>query len=426
MKAVILAAGLGTRMGEKPKGLLKVAGREIIYRTMRILEELGVEEFVIVTNPRYEPFYRAFVERNGFRAEIVINEHPERGNGYSLHLARGSVDGRFVLLMSDHVYERAFLERAIRGEGLIADRVGRFVDIDEATKVKVEGGRVKEIGKDLKEWDALDTGFFVLDASIFTVTEELAKEKDVVELKDVVKRAELPVTYVDGLFWMDVDTPQDVGRARKLLVMASIKGTGDGFISRHLNRKISTRISALLVDRVTPNQMTVVTFFLGLFAALLNFVSMPLAGIMYQIASILDGVDGEIARAAMKGSQFGGYLDSILDRYVDFAFLLTLAYVTLTEPFWWAIAALAMFSSAMVSYSTERYKGAYFSDAYKDIKRLRRLPGKRDERIFVTMLFLLFGLVKPLFALLAVWSTLRVAMTVYLVWREKGCSERST
>jgi choline kinase len=60
-RAVILAAGLGTRMGEKPKGLIKVAGRAILYRTMRLLQENGVKRFVVVTNERYEPFYREFI-----------------------------------------------------------------------------------------------------------------------------------------------------------------------------------------------------------------------------------------------------------------------------------------------------------------------------------------------------------------------------
>jgi len=82
--AVVLAAGLGSRMGKKPKGLLEVAGREIIYRTMRTLEEPRVSRFVIVTNTQYSNLYKEFVERNGFNAGIVINPEPERGNGYSL------------------------------------------------------------------------------------------------------------------------------------------------------------------------------------------------------------------------------------------------------------------------------------------------------------------------------------------------------
>ncbi|WP_457754376.1 bifunctional L-myo-inositol-1-phosphate cytidylyltransferase/CDP-L-myo-inositol myo-inositolphosphotransferase [Thermococcus sp.] len=422
-KAVILAAGLGTRLGklteETPKGLLKVAGREIIYRTMKGLQELGVREFIIITNPKYEDKFREFAEKNGFKAQIVINEHPEKGNGYSLYLAKDHVDGRFVLVMSDHIYDKAFLERAIKGEGLIVDKAPKYTSIEEATKIKIKNNRVEDIGKQLKDFDAIDTGFFVLTPEIFEVADEILLEKGKAELSEIVKRARLKVTFVSGVFWMDIDTPEDIKKARKLVIQTSVKGSGDGFISRHLNRKISTRISSFLVDHVTPNQMTVVTFLLGILSALMNFISVPLAGILYQISSILDGVDGEIARASMKTSRFGGYVDSVLDRYVDFAFLLTLAYVTIKEPLWWAIAVTAIFGSAMVSYSTERYKATYGSDIYKEISTMRYLIGKRDERIFLTMLFCLAGQIKALFALLAILTNLRIVATVWLVWKNK-------
>jgi len=422
-RAVILAAGLGTRLGtlteETPKGLLKVAGREILYRSMKILQDLGVKEFIIITNKKYKERFREFLERNNFKAQIVINEHPERGNGYSLYLARDKVRDRFLLFMSDHIYGREFLQEAVKGEGLIVDRDPRYVDIEEATKVKVRDNHVEDIGKHLKEFHGVDTGFFVLTPEIFSIAEEILSEKEVIELSDVVKRAKLRVTFVDGLFWTDVDVPEDIKKARDLIVKTSVKGVGDGFISRYLNRKISTRISALLVDRISPNQITVITFLLGIFSALLNFVSIPLAGIMYQISSILDGVDGEIARASMRTSRFGGYVDSILDRYVDFTFLLTLAYVTIKEPLWWAVVGAAIFGSVMVSYSTECYRAVYGRSIYEDIPEMRYLIGKRDERIFLTMLFCLIGQIKALFVLLAVLTNLRVALTVWLVWKKK-------
>ncbi len=406
-------------MGYMSKGTIKVAGREILYRTLEILKELGISEAVIVTNSRYGEEYGEFIRKYGFNAELIINRHPEKGNGYSLYLAREHVDGKFILIMSDHIYEKAFLERAVRGEGLIVDASPKYTCLEEATKVKIEDGRVENIGKHLKDFDAVDTGFFVLTPEIFNVADDLLLERGKAELSEIVKMAKLGVTFVSGFFWMDIDTPEDIKKARKLIVRASVKGKGDGFISRYLNRKISTRISALLVDYVTPNQMTIATFLLGIFSALLNFVSIPLAGVLYQVSSILDGVDGEIARASMRTGRFGGYADSVLDRYVDFAFLLTLAYVSIKEPLWWVIAASAIFGSAMVSYSTERYKAAYGSDIYSDIPAMRRLIGKRDERIFLTMLFCLAGRIKVLLLLLAILTAIRTAGTVWLVWKNR-------
>ncbi|WP_297093169.1 bifunctional L-myo-inositol-1-phosphate cytidylyltransferase/CDP-L-myo-inositol myo-inositolphosphotransferase [Thermococcus sp.] len=422
--AVILAAGLGTRMGKRPKGLIRVAGREILYRTLTLLMKNGVERFIIVTNERYGRLYRKFVERHGFPAEIVINPEPEKGNGHSLHLASGKVSGKFVLTVSDHVYGEDFIREALKGSGLIADRKPRWTDVGEATKVRVRDGRVKEIGKSLDDWDAVDTGFFVLDEGIFEVTEKLEIEREGdYPVSEVVKRAGLEVTFIDGLPWTDVDTPNDLKKARRMLVKTAVKGTGDGFISRHLNRRISTEISYLLAERVTPNGMTAITFALGMLSALLTLLSLPLAGILYQLSSILDGVDGELARAQLRTSRLGGYIDSLLDRYVDGAFLALLAYSTLTEPLWHLIALLALLGSVMVSYSTERFKAAFGRNAYAEIPSLRKLPGKRDERIFLTMLFLLYPVetsVKALLLLLTVITNLRVGLTAWLVWRKKG------
>ncbi len=419
MKAVILAAGLGTRMGSTiPKPLLKVAGREILYRNLKILSELGVEEFVVVVG-RKGKMIEDFLRRHEFKYKIIWNEHPERGNGYSFYLAKDFVDGKFVLIMGDHVYEREFIEKAIRGEGLIGDANPKYVDIGEATKVLCENGRVKRIGKDLDEFDYVDTGFFVLTPDVFEFAEELVREKEEVSLSEIMQRAKVPVTEVSGHFWMDVDTPEELKKANRLIVRMSVKGSGDGFVSRYLNRKISLLISEKLVNHITPNQATILSFLVGVLSALLNFVSVPLAGVMYQISSILDGIDGEIARASMRTSKFGGWLDSILDRYVDFMFLLCLAIVSGLDMLGWAIACVAMFGSFMVSYSTERYKGAFFSDFYEDFEF--KFPGKRDERIFLTMLFCLAGLIFELFVLLAVLTNMRVALTVYAVAKFKRC-----
>ncbi|USS40123.1 NTP transferase domain-containing protein [Thermococcus aggregans] len=424
MKAVILAAGLGTRMGKlsskTPKGLIKVAGREILYRTMKTLENEGIEEFVIVTNPLYKDKFEEFLKKNNFRYQLVINNSPEKGNGYSLYLARPYVSEKFVLVMSDHIYEEAFIREALKGKGLIVDREGKFTDKEEATKVKIENGRVKDIGKNLKEYDALDTGFFVLEAEIFNVIEKLLQEKDSLELSEIVKEAQLEVSEVSGLFWMDIDTPEDIKKAKKFLIKNAVKGSGDGIVSRYLNRKISTKISEILVDYVEPIHMTILSFVVGIVAAVVAFFSPSLGGVLYQLNSILDGVDGEIARAAMKTSKFGGYFDSILDRYIDFFVLLALA-LHLNPDIWeWAIVSLALFGSAMVSYSTERYKGEYSVDIYKAVPQMKYLFGKRDERTFITMVLCLIGKIEWIFIILAVVTHVRVFATVHLVRKSRN------
>ncbi len=413
MKAVVLCSGLAKRMGGVVKPLLKIAGREIIYRSMKFLENRGIDEFIVVVNRINREKIEDFLKRNDFRYRIVVNDHPERGNGYSFYLAREYIDSDFVLIMGDHVYEERFIDEALKLRGLICDRKPRFIDVSEATKVLVKDGRVEKIGKKLKDFTCVDTGFFVLSPDIFDVAEDIVREKDVIELSEIMERAGVEVSCLDGYFWMDIDTVEEAKQAKKIIVSMAVKGREDGFISRHLNRKVSTRISSFLVDKIEPIHATWLSFFAGIISSFTIFFSIPLAGVLYQFSSIFDGVDGEIARAAMKTSKHGGWLDSILDRYVDSIFLLLLAFATLRGNYEWLIAVLAIFGSFMISYTTERYKAEFGESFYKKYKPI--IFGKRDERIFIVMLFCLLSFcIKAiyLFAFLAIITNLRVVESV--------------
>ncbi len=414
MKAVILAAGLGKRLGGVAKPLVKVGGLEIILRTMKLLSPY-VDEFIIVASV-YADKIESFLKNKGYSFRVIRNECPEKGNGYSLLLARNYVADRFVLVMGDHVYSKEFVERAIRGVGLIGDREAKFVDVKEATKVAVRNGKVYEIGKHLETFDCVDTGFFVLNSEIFRSAEKLL-DRDVIGLSDIVREAQLPVTYVDGLFWMDIDTKDELRKANWYLVKESVKTSGDGFVSRYINRKIYTRISAFVVNKLTPNQLTVISFIAGLVASISVLVDLRLGAILYQLSSILDGCDGEVARASLSESKIGGYIDSILDRFVDFLFLTITA---LLNPHTLDVAIFAVFGSVMVSYSTEKYKAEYGRSAYADIAALRYLPGKRDERIFLIMILCLLGMVYEMFAAIAALSISRVVATLAIVAKTKS------
>jgi len=423
--AVILCAGTGSRLKplteSVPKPLVKVAGREILYRTVRLLQREGIERFVLVVNPQNREAIERFLGNMGVEYTTVVNEHPERENGHSLLLAEPAIEEeRFVLTMGDHIYSGEFISRAVKGEGLVVDELGLYTDKEEATKVLCEDGRVRDIGKSLARFNGYDTGFFVLDRSIFSA---VGKVEGRITLSELVRRAGLRCSFVSGEFWTDVDTPEDLEKARREIVRASVKGTGDGFVSRHLNRKLSLWLSEKLVDRITPNQATWGVFAVGMLSALLALINPAAGGILYQISSMLDGIDGEIARASMRTTRFGGWLDSVLDRFVDFSFLSALALWLKPSPAFLLWVLLALFGSLMVSYTTERFRGAYQEDAHRALPALRGIPGKRDERILLTALMCLFGWVEALFVVLALVTNFRVLFTLYLVWREKGREE---
>ena len=136
-------------------------------------------------------------------------------------------------------------------------------------------------------------------------------------------------------------------------------------MARRFNRPLSTRLSRYLVrSSITPNQISLFCFGLSALAAALFAVGgyfwLALGAVLAQVASIVDGCDGEVARLTFRESSFGGWFDAVLDRYAD-AFLL----FGLT---WHAFGArgasvvlivgfLAIIGSFMNSYTADKYDG---------------------------------------------------------------------
>lgn len=130
----------------------------------------------------------------------------------------------------------------------------------------------------------------------------------------------------------------------------------DGYISRYINRRLSDPVAKLLAKtRITANQMSWVAF--GI--AIMSFVSFVfnqniVGGLLAQLSSIVDGVDGSLARLKGTVSSFGGFLDSMLDRYADILILLGLTLWSVaheTYPGIWLAGFLAISGTICVSYS---------------------------------------------------------------------------
>jgi 1L-myo-inositol 1-phosphate cytidylyltransferase / CDP-L-myo-inositol myo-inositolphosphotransferase len=103
----------------------------------------------------------------------------------------------------------------------------------------------------------------------------------------------------------------------------------DGFVSRFLNRPISSRITRLLVRfPIHPSAFTASIFVLPFAAAVFlvrgDYLSVVLGAVIFQVFSILDGCDGEIARAKNLESKFGERLDNICDFLGSLIYVLAL------------------------------------------------------------------------------------------------------
>lgn len=366
-QAVILAAGKGTRIREKesdlPKPLFAVAGLPLLKRTILTLARGGIERVTVVVGFRAEVLRAAVqgdrdYDRAGVKVDFVDNPEYEKANGVSVLAVKGRVEGPFLLSMSDHVYDVSLVKQAAAADMDAADlhlcvdrRVAEVYDIDDATKVKTEDGRIVNIGKTIPEYDCIDCGVFAVGPALLASLEKVHAERGDCSLSEGVKAlaasGRARVVDIGEAFWQDVDTPPARARATRELFRGLRKKT-DGPVSRWLNRPISLAITRLLVGTgVTPNQMTVVANAIGAlgvwFAFQATWTGLAVGAALVQLQSILDGCDGEIARLKFKSSRFGEWLDNVLDDTVNLAFAAGLGYASwklLGEKLWlWAALA---------------------------------------------------------------------------------------
>ena len=397
--AVILAAGEGSRLaghGEgQPKPGVPLLGLTLGERTVLACMDAGIRRFVVVLGHEKE-WVRSHFERIAAArdCEISFAEASDwhLGNGASaLAVAEAVGDSPFLLTMVDHLVDPQLIREVgsaavQQGEiGLGVDR-GRdqLFDVDDATKVKLERGRVRQIGKRLDEWDAADTGVFLCTRALFEGLASASARRQhglSAGVSVLAERGAVRAVDVTGRAWIDVDTPEAWREARRRL-LSRLSGKGeDGFVSRLINRPVSTRISAWLSSTsITPNQITAASFLIALAGAALlatGKAGLTVAGgLVVQASSILDGCDGEIARLKHWATRRGAWLDTILDRYADSLVTLavTLAYARFhSGPLPWVGGMVALAGFILASYTTKEYairhERSYPNDVLNRLKR---------------------------------------------------------
>jgi 1L-myo-inositol 1-phosphate cytidylyltransferase len=234
-EALVLAAGEGSRLRGSDKTFLKlfvpVLGRPLISYTLGALTCAGIKTVHFVVGYESERMIaqlRGLVP-SGVSASFIENRDWRRQNGISLLAAAGHVGAPFLLTMSDHLFDDDIVDCLLDNfdPGLlniaIDRKLGSIFDLDDAMKVQTRGYRVAAIGKDLREFDAIDTGLFVCPLEIFDYLERAksdGRENDC-SLADGVRLmagdGKVRAIDVGESWWQDVDTPQMLQQAEKAL-----------------------------------------------------------------------------------------------------------------------------------------------------------------------------------------------------------------
>jgi 1L-myo-inositol 1-phosphate cytidylyltransferase / CDP-L-myo-inositol myo-inositolphosphotransferase len=461
-KALILAAGMGSRLESgTPKPLQRVLGLPLLARTMYTLQRGGVTDVYVVVGHEAQRVQDGMARwaREGLNVHWIFNPDWREPNGVSVLAAENELDGPFYLSMTDHLFQpgvvTALAETGARdGITLAVDyRVEGILDIDDATKVEVEDGRIARIGKTLGEYDAIDTGVFLASPSLFQAIREARENGEDPSLSAGVQRLAAEgrawVTDIEDLMWQDIDTRADLAEARRKL-LAGIRKDSDGPISRFLNRPLSTALSRVLVRTpVTPNQVSVSTLVISLigagFAIQGGYLNFLIAGVLFQIASIVDGTDGEIAKLKFQSSHNGEWVDTVCDNISYIAFLIALiigVHRAGYPPVFAITGVLGLVMGAasianLTSYvAREKDSGSFLSVQYgyqtgaglgSRIMRVVHFMGKRDFFAFLALVLAVFGqlpLALPIFGvgatLLLFPATLQANLSSWLRHRRGG------
>ena len=235
MKAIILSAGQGSRLGhlvhDRPKCLIEFNGRSLLDRQLDTLEASGVNEAVVVTGFHDELVDEAIGRRSGGpKVRTLFNPFFKvADNTGSLFMAREELAGDCLVWNGDTLVSRALMARVVANA-----RAGICVTIDrkpsydeDDMKVVEEGGRLRAIGKRIAQGvNAESIGLLAFrSGGAERFREAIEKAMRTPEgttiwylrvINHMAQSSDVWTLDINGEDWGEVDFPADVERAREL------------------------------------------------------------------------------------------------------------------------------------------------------------------------------------------------------------------
>lgn len=229
--AVILAAGLGTRLAgeitDRPKGLLRIGQRPIVEESIENLREAGIDDIVIVTGHLAEQYESLARQIAGGVRTVHNDRFASSGSMYSLYQARDLLQGPFLLLESDLVYEPRALVTLLEGDDEDAILVSGPTGAGDEVHVAIRDGRLVGMSKrraglsgtiagELVGITRVSTGLFAvmcrLAGAVFERTLMFDYETDCLVQAGREWRIACPV--VPDLVWGEIDDAAQLARVR--------------------------------------------------------------------------------------------------------------------------------------------------------------------------------------------------------------------
>jgi phosphatidylglycerophosphate synthase len=194
--------------------------------------------------------------------------------------------------------------------------------------------------------------------------------------------------------------------------------TFTGGIGKFFGAIIDRIVRWLALSKIHPNVLTFLGLVINIWAAwLFAQGSFRWAGLVVIGAGVFDMVDGRVARATSQVTKFGGFFDSVLDRYSDLALYMGLLvyYAGINRFFYIVLTAIVMTGSVMVSYTRAR--------AENSIPKCKVGFLERPERVVLIIIGALFLRMAQVLWVIAVLSNLTVVHRMIYTFREARALE---
>lgn len=224
MKAIILAAGKGTRMLpltlEKPKPLLEVLGKPLLHHIWESLPD-AVDEVILVVGYKGDMIRQYFGKEFLGKKVTYVEQQEQKGTGHALHLCRPHLENsdQFFFLFSDDLYDKKTLERCLKH-----DRTMLVAKVEEPQRFGIvvidEQGKMLEFEEkpEQPKTNLASTGAFVLDKKIFDYELELDPRGEYFLTPLVQRLARDHGMFCEqASFWIPVGYPEDLKKAEEIL-----------------------------------------------------------------------------------------------------------------------------------------------------------------------------------------------------------------
>lgn len=232
MRALILAAGLGTRLApitdDRPKSLVPVNGQPILFKQIDNLHRNGIYNITIVSGYKADLLEKSVHEKYPEIQIIESADYAQTNNMYSAYLAKEAMyNHEFLMMNADVFYDSSVITALMEYEGknAIVTDIGNY--LEESMKVIEKDGCLIQISKTITPEDALGASIDVYKFSaegsrLFfdKCTEYIEDKKELklwseVALNDILENVEFKACPLKGR-WLEIDNHEDLAAAEKL------------------------------------------------------------------------------------------------------------------------------------------------------------------------------------------------------------------